>query len=222
MVDPIIDVGMTGGPSLRVHNASGTQDKPLLLNDDGKLILDGVIVGGGGMDMILSQLASASSSIDFGSADVTSAYDVHLLVGEGLVLATDRKDMHLLVSNDGGTTWEADASEYLYAGYSTRSSGAALTTVSAGATFIKLNGIDLSNVAAEGFGFNMYIKGAARAAAKTVFEGTVSGHDYLPRMNAGFMGGTHTTAEVVNGLRIIADSGNITSGRITLYGLKHA
>lgn len=178
--------------------------------------------GGGNLDLILSQVASASSSIDFGSAEVTSTYDVHLLVGEGLVVATDRADLYLLASNTGGTDWEEDANEYLYAGFSTRSSGAALTTVSAGATFIKLNPIDLSNVAAEGFGFNMYIKGAARAAAKTVFEGTTSGWDYVPRTNTGFLGGSHNTAEVVNGLRVVPDIGNITRGRLSLYGVKHA
>lgn len=175
-----------------------------------------------GGELILSQEAAGSSSIVFGSAYVTSAYDVHLLVGEGIVVATDRADLYLRVSTDGGTTLKADAGNYLYAGYSTRSSGAALTTVSAGAPFIKLNPIDLSNVAAEGFGFSMYIKGAARAAAKTVFEGTTSGHDYLPRMNTGFLGGTYTIAEIVNGLGVIPDIGNITRGRFSLYRFRHA
>lgn len=176
----------------------------------------------GNLVLISSQVASASSSIDFTSTHVTSTYDVYLLVVEGLVTATDNTDIHLLVSNDGGSTFEADASEYMYASIGRRSSGTTLLISSGGATQMQLNLLGVSNVAAEGWGCNIYMKGAARAAAQTMFEGTTSGHDNINRMNTGVWGGSHLTAEVVNGLRVMAAAGNLTSGRVTLYGVKHA
>ncbi len=175
-----------------------------------------------GGDLILSQEASESSSLDFTSAHVTSAYDVHLVVGEGLIVATDNTDIYFLVSNDGGSTFEQDANEYLYASKQRHSSGSDTNHQSNGATAMILNAIGVSNVASEGFSFAIYMNGAARAAAKTVFGGTVQYYDSSSRLVTGAWGGGHQTAEVVDGFSITPADGNLVTGRVSLYGLKHA
>ncbi len=175
-----------------------------------------------GGDLILSQEASESSSLDFTSAHVTSAYDVHLVVGEGLIVATDNTDIYFLVSNDGGSTFEQDANEYLYASKQRHSSGSDTNHQSNGATAMILNAIGVSNVASEGFSFAIYMNGAARAAAKTVFGGTVQYYDSSSRLVTGAWGGGHQTAEVVDGFSITPAAGNLVTGRVSLYGLKHA
>ena len=179
-------------------------------------------LAGGGLKMINSQVASNSSSLDFTSAHVTDTYDTHLIVGEGLVVATDATDMHFLISNDGGSTFEQDASEYRYVAKGRHSGGSDINHQQAGATQIVLNINSLSNVAAEGFSFAIYMSGAARAAAFTTFGGKVWYHDNSSRVVAEAMTAAHKTAEVVNGLSVTPAAGNIVTGRLTLYGLKHA
>ncbi len=221
MPNPDIPFGLTGGPDLHICNPDGVQDKILKLDDNGDILLDGKRIGDALMPL-LSQVASGNSSLDFSSTYVTSAYDVHLVVGEGLIVATDNTNIYFLVSNDGGSTFEQDANEYLYASKQRHSSGSDTNHQSNGATAMILNAIGVSNVASEGFSFAIYMNGAARAAAKTVFGGTVQYYDSSSRLVTGAWGGGHQTAEVVNGFSITPAAGNLVTGRVSLYGLKHA
>lgn len=220
MPNPDTRYGLTGGPDLRLCDGDGSEDKLLGLNAAGDITLEGSRIGD--CDVLLSsQVASASSSIDFTSTHITSTYDVYRLEIEGLVTATDAVNLHLLVSNDGGSTWEADANEYVYTSKQRRSGGSDINLNSNGDTKLILNTRTLSSVAAEGFSCSIKMYGAARAAAMTVFGGTVHYYESTSDVVIGAWAGGHETAEVVDGLRVIAAAGNLTSGRVSLYGVKH-
>lgn len=220
MANADISFGLDNGPDLYICNGSGGQKKLVKLNDAGDILLDGKRIGDIEVP-ILSQVASASSSLDYTSAHVTNAYETHILRGRGIVVASDGVDMHLLVSNDGGSTFEGDANEYLYASKQRHSGGSDQNLQSSGATQMVLNAVGLSNVAAEGFNFDLWISGAADSSLRTVIAGFIYYYDSNTRVASGSWIGGHTTAEVVDGLRIIPSAGNITKGRVTLSGLMH-
>jgi len=179
-------------------------------------------LGSAGLVLISSQVASASSSIDFTSAHITSTYAMYLFLFENVHPATTAVDFHGLVSNDGGSTWEADASEYRYAAKHRHSSGSDTNLDSSGDTKILWNAATISNSTAQGVSGHLYMSGAATSGFYALFTGVLSYRDAAGRLNGGWVNAEHSTAEVVNGVQFKFSSGNMTGGRITCYGVKHA
>lgn len=171
--------------------------------------------GAGPFSKVSTQTASTSSALTFTGLS-TGTY---LLVLNDLRPATDGVAFHLHVSEDNGSTWKTSSGNYRRAMIDFNSSGTTTANNSTSTTTVLLTNGDLvGNVATEALCGTVVIHNPAgsvnhkhfdvRTASKTdagVFQQTTGFSVYEATTNA------------INAIRIIASSGNITSGSATLY-----
>jgi hypothetical protein len=158
--------------------------------------------------------ASASAALDFTALD-SALYCGYIIRLENILVATDTADLWLRVSGDGGAT-------YLSGSYSHNRRGiAAGSGADAGSNSdakILLAG-SLSNVAGETLSgvIEFYAGGAVAYDNKCNWN-----VDYVGS-SADFThangGGAHNAAITLGGIRIMASSGNITSGTMRVWGI---
>ena len=180
-----------------------------------------------GLQLILSQSASASATIDFDDTNAASGfdgtYDHLVLMIASLIPATDDTELNMRVKAAG--SYQADAADYAWdniigtptvalAG-SSDASDSEMTLTAVNAT------LGIGN--ASGENLNMEIKFSDPDTAKF--------HDFAwsgiyNRAADGLMarvtgGGQYIAGvEAITGVRFLMDSGNITSGTFSLYGLR--
>lgn len=171
-------------------------------------------VGARPLVLIESITASTSASLDF-ITGIDATYDVYILEFINLVPSA-QKDIYFKVSDDTGATWKGGTS-YNYAG---QANGTAQTAT--GAAFIPLNITlsSVSNTASHG-GLNGEVRVYNPASAS--FQTNVLGHINHPNSSSALFdltfSGTYAAAATIDGFQIIAESGNLASGTVNLYGL---
>jgi hypothetical protein len=167
--------------------------------------------------------ASSSTSVDFTSS-ITSTYRAYMFVIEDLVAATDDVALWMRVSEDAGSNWKAGASDYAYAGAGRNNSGA-LTIGSAGAAQIGLipsgGGSGLGNAAGKALSGTVFLhnpsgSGKHKHVQSHLSYRTSGGETASMPASGSYIG----TTNAVNAARFLLSSGNITSGTITMFGIK--
>lgn len=177
-----------------------------------------------GYDLIQTQtVSSAVASVNF-TTGISSDYDDLLLILTNITPATDDSEFWLRFSDDGGATFEADASDYEYYSDNLGSDGSGEQESSTGATKILLCSDNVTrsvgNGAAEGWSGRIWVNGHSSASKRCT--ATYIGHYVKPNGAMHFTrgAGSLVATSAVDGLRILFDSGNIASGTASLYGLR--
>lgn len=165
--------------------------------------------------LIQSQTASSSGSIDFTTGFSFARYVCYF---EDVVPATDTAELWVRTSTSAGSSWSSGASDYSHVRRSQNTTpgggdgGAATDSKIVIAT-------NLGNGTAEN------VNGKIEFGK---FDGSLTKHliweasqvDAAPNFY-GYKGwGRVATSSVVNGLRFIMSTGNISSGRFMLYGMR--
>lgn len=172
----------------------------------------------GGWCVLEEQTASASSQLDFAFDAYTADFDEFDLVFDNILPTTDAVDGWLRFSTDGGSTFDAGASDYAWI-----TSGGQLstgqTTGDAADNQILLNvpTHDISNVSGEGLSGNIRVINPA-AAARTRVVGTLFFTTDAGNPAINHVGGHRLTAQDTTNVRFLFSSGTIASGKITLIG----
>lgn len=166
---------------------------------------------------------SSVAAYDFVTG-ISSTYRTYLLKG-WLQPATDDVELWLRVSDDGGSTFEADAGDYSYSSLGNDGGGVNRTKSSTSDVAYKTTTGDASiavgNASGEKIEFEFLIN-APSAAAPTMIK------HHIVWLNAGgnhvfnIGGGCSKAAAAVNGFRLLFESGNIATGDVTLYALANS
>jgi hypothetical protein len=176
----------------------------------------------GGLQLLASGAASGAS-LDIPLTSYT-AYRAIMIVLTNLLPATDDVELRMRFSTDGGSSYDAGASNYAFeAAINTAGSGGAFQG-SAGATFISLCGAPsagnaVGNASTEGVSGTVTILGQTNTAqhTRTTFDigwGNTSG------ALVGVHGtGARLAAQDTDGVQFLFESGNISSGSYAVYGL---
>lgn len=172
---------------------------------------------------IQTQDANNSASLDFINLD---AYDRYLFVGSRIQSATDGNALLLRVSQNNGVSWISTVNTYRYQHSLLRRDLATLTYQSdafATESFIgmafnlsidagEVCSFDLEAHAFPTIGVDKWISYNAVQMRATVAQ--------LPQTQAGGIAIMVLNKNPINGLRFLGLAGNISSGRISLYGYK--
>ena len=177
---------------------------------------------GGGAWQVLSHtsVSSATATIDITSG-FSASYNTYKLVIRNLRTVSDA-DVYLRCSDDGGSTYESSASAYKYT--VTTETNSEVVENSTGAAQIHLTGWEIdsgdavSSYNAELTFFNetgdaeyFYLRG--QAVGDDSGGSQINQYDITGRMN-------HTAT--VDGIRLLASSGNIDHAEITLLGMNQS
>ena len=127
------------------------------------------------------------------------------------------------MSNDGGATFFGGGSDYRYANLGIMDTGATSDTVSVGASVIRLNAAaNQANNVSNTFNGVMTLDRLSENVNKSVrFEFSYfSTSAYVNVRGAGWSNAAALNTSAVNALRIIPSSGNVSSGVISLFGIR--
>lgn len=172
-----------------------------------------------GSSLVLISTASASNSaaIDFTSG-INSSYDEYLLVITDLIPATNGSNLNLRVSEDGGATFKAGASDYSYANNVCTDVSSNAPTGSTGANAI-LVAASLCNVTTTTFCGEIRFWSPSGTAKNKKFSYDASYTSSVGNLLRLVGGGNFILdSNAINGIRLLMSAGNITSGNFALYG----
>lgn len=152
-------------------------------------------------DFATSNLSTSGPHIDISGID---AYDEIWFRASGLTGGNANCELRLILSDDGGSTFDNGASDYFVAQHnSTRSEALASSMI------CYARGDANGHVSGRIFFHNT-------ASAKTILEQHGAG-DTLPTMSVA----TKEAKEINDALRILAVNGNFTGGDLLVYGVKY-
>jgi hypothetical protein len=169
-------------------------------------------VGGMG-DFIVSKTASASATLDFTEFNA-SLYDSYVFKIKDLRTTTNSAGLILRASVDGGASYAAGGADYNFIQRSADQSGTPIISEAGGTSSgYNINGATSSS----GCRFSGTLD-VLPTSFSTVY--TVAGLNFASSLFRFESSGS--SAANANAVRFLATSGNLTSGTITMYGLRNA
>ena len=196
--------------------ATGTASSSTFLRGDNAW----AAAGGGAWTMLTNgtQVASGSASLTVTGLD--STYAMYVLVGADLKPATNAQAMYLRVGDSSGV--DSGGSDYSYYSMNvgTGDGGAPHAASNSNSTsYIKV-GHAVGSSAEDATSFVVYLN---RGTSYPNISGTFSNQDNASPGNVtgGFVIGQREAVITLDRVQVLFASGNIASGRFTVYGIKH-
>jgi hypothetical protein len=166
-----------------------------------------------GRNLIQTQTASASSALNF-TTGITSTYNNYYLLISNLLTSTT-SGIQLQISINGGSSYIATG--YLSGGFSIFYNTATLTNFNAATGLFATS--TPGTAVYYNYAFNLCnLTSGAGVVSSSAYGGRVSTTGTSPSMD--YLSGMYATANTtVNALRVIANSGTLTSGIVSLFGV---
>lgn len=175
---------------------------------------------GGGFPTPVTLNASSSTSLDFTTC-ISSSYRDYELRFSDIVPATASADVVVEVSTDGGSTWDTTAGHYvfgrMYVGITQSGLSLAGQTNSSSATGFSLLSAAGGNTTK--FDGTMRLYNLLNSTAHKAASFDLLVDDATSGTNMQKYGYTYKQTAAVNALRVIATTGNITSGTVVCQPL---
>jgi hypothetical protein len=186
---------------------------------------DGAWNAAGAWNLIGTSVASSSASLTITGLD--STYDTYVIALADMVPATDGVIARLGLGDSSGI--DSGASDYGW--------GAAailITASGAGAeqyvedtadTHIDISGLGLSNIgnaASEGYGGMLYLHRPGDGNVQPIVTGQFTYVNGSGVVITGSCGGARLSVITLDRVQFLFSSGNIATGRMTVWGLAHA
>ena len=198
--------------------ATGSSTNVLTSNGAGAAPTFQAAAAGGAWTLIGTAVASNSASLTI--TGLSSTYDTYAIAFSDIIGATDDSNCKFMLGDSSGVdSGSSDYSQHVM----TVKAGAAGYSDSEGVAF---SGVDLSrnpgNVTDEGMGGLIYLVQPGDATSKPKITGNMV-YQFTDGVVKG-MGliGMRNAVITVDRVHIIFNSGNITSGRMTVWGVSHA
>jgi F420-0:gamma-glutamyl ligase len=140
---------------------------------------------------------------------------------DSYVPVTDNTELWLRVSDDYGTTFKAGVADYAWGTFRNTSASGAANDEDASDSEISLTGIAAcGNLAAETYNATLWLLGAHQNSILFEVFHQASFNDSTPVQTMVNSSGAYLTLAKINAVRLLAESGNMSSGRIRLFGIR--
>jgi hypothetical protein len=173
--------------------------------------------GGGAWTLIGSQAASSSASLT--QTGLNSDYDHYAIVFSDLKPATDSVELWLRVGDSGGI--DVGSSDYTWR---MDNKGIDNTTFAAAnehnSTKMKIH-LSVGNAADEGTCGIVYLGRPADGTTYPMIHGDTIARDPSGNVHGGHFIGARKAVITLDRVQILFSSGNIDSGRFSVFGIKH-
>ncbi len=193
-------------------SATGTASSSVFLRGDNAW----AAAGGGAWTLIGTAAASNSSTLDVTGLD--STYDHYAISVSDITPATNSK-LYLRFGDSGGVD---SGSDYTYHTTGLADNSTYFAGVhSASASFILLAKDNILSTSGRGFGGMFFLHRPGDGNVVPIVSGTMVFVDNST-CRGGLTIGRHTSAITLDRVQILMSSGNITSGRLSVWGIAHA
>jgi len=214
-----IDAATVRAKASQAEMEAGTETEVRAMTPEGVKQAIAALASGGAFKLIGTVAASDSATITVTGLD--SIYDTYLIAGSDLVPATDGANLFLRFGDSGGI--DSGASDYEYHVANSSPGSAAYGSASSSAAYSANElGTDDGNAAGEGHGFVLFLHRPGDGASRPAVSGTHTRIDSGGSLLGGPVIGSRTAVITLTQIQLLYDSGNITSGRLTVWGLGHA
>jgi len=173
--------------------------------------------GGGNLIKIGTVVATDDATLTITGLD--STYDTYLITGADILGATDNTDLRFFLGDSSGV--DEGASDYAFIIHRTDESGTHSVSAGTGAAFIGMNNAS-GNATGEGVGFVAWLTQPGDATVQPMVHGSLTAINNTGILEYSTWAGFRQAVITVDRVMIKFQSGNITSGRFTVWGLKHA
>lgn len=179
--------------------------------------VDATAIAAGSLVYLAGANAAASAFIAI-TSNITATYNSYLVVITGATVATDGVELWFRMSTDGGATWKSGASDYAYS-FGNFGSGGSYSTADSQIKIFN-SSYPMGNDAGNSFSGTFQLAAPSSASLWKRIVGTsgyLDGSGNWDTINTS--SGIYKATTAIDGLRFQASSGNLTVGRIALYGI---
>jgi hypothetical protein len=178
-----------------------------------------LVYAAGSRVLLATRTASASATLDFTEFN-NALYRRYMFEIEFLLPATDNSDLWLRTSTNGGSSYDAGASDYSHFVHGGTAGGLGIGP-GGSENDVKLVLCQTVGNAANEFGVNAEVDliGAGNAAVFTVAKGQASWINSAGATTFNDFNGQRKSAADVDAVRFLWSTGNHTSGAIRMYGV---
>ena len=208
-----------GDGALLFPDADGSADQIISTNASGVLSFV-TPAAGGAWNIIGTAVASSSSSLTI--TGLSSTYDTYAIAVQDVVPATDSVYGRLRFGDSGGV--DSGGSDYSYSNFDMGHSGGTAQTnyASTGADHIRLNNDNIGNQAGEGLGGMYFLHRPGDGTSHPFITGQSVQIDDSTRVRGSLQYGKRDAVITLTQVYFDVSSGNIATGRLTVWGIAHA
>tara|TARA_R110000796_G_scaffold146610_1_gene263282 strand:+ start:545 stop:1504 length:960 start_codon:yes stop_codon:yes gene_type:complete len=211
----IISYDASGDP---VAIATGSDGQVLTSTGAGSPPAFETPAGGGSWTLIGTGEASNSASITITGLD--STYDTYACVMSALVPQTNGRYVWLRVGDSSGI--DEGASDYSYNTFNKLDTTGTLSTEYDSTYHAIPVSFDVGNTSGYGYGGMYFLHCPGDSGVAPLFSGTYTNVSAAGRFSMGMGNGARKTAITLDRIQCLFATGNITSGRFSVYGIAHA
>ena len=181
-------------------------------------------ISGGGLNLISTQTASSSATIDFTSG-IDSTYKEYIFKFINLHPATDNSKLFFQVTTNGGSSYGVTVTSTVIQTTHDESGSSSSLAYETGldlaqsTNFQNLGNGEANDNDAASSGILRLFEPSSTTFVKH-FIGTYSTFDTAPTLIVERVAGYFNTTSAINAIQFKMSSGNIDSGTITMYGVK--
>lgn len=169
---------------------------------------------------IQTQSASNSAQIDFTSG-FTSLHDRYLVMIANMVLATNGAELWMRVTQDGGATFKAGATDYSHALLGITKAGTGSAGSAADSKMVVSGANRNTNAASDVLHGTLTLFSPSGTTNNKWCMGDLIAMSTIPDIGRSLTFGVfQLNTSAINGIRLFTSSGNISSGTFTLYGVR--
>ena len=184
----------------------------------GAPVANTLYAGSGKLVLLATASASGDATIDF-TTGIDDRFDVYKIFGAAVVPATDGVNLYFRVSEDAGSTWEADAADYGWGLFSISETGTGHLG-DASDSEIQMNLNTIGSAAGECLGFEITIYHPANTSLHTLITWKMVMISAAGALNTINGAGRYLSTTAVNGFRTLFSSDAVESGEFALYGVE--
>ena len=176
----------------------------------------------GGLVLIGTATASGSASLTITGIDAT--YESYKIIGSNLTPVTDNVEMWMTLGDSAGLDTGSTDYQGTVLGVYVGSTSSNVYTTYQGAAYINMSGSNsemIGNSTGEGISFEATLH-SPRGTQFPAVHGVCSAHDMNTNCSLYIFAGHRDAAITTDRLSIKFESGNITTGRLTVFGMAHA
>lgn len=177
-----------------------------------------VSTSGGAWNLINSVEASNDTEITITGLD--STFDMYVILLSNIICTIDNSDLWLRVGDSGGI--DSGVSDYGYhSADSNWVSTAYASNISSGQSRVHLADA-LGNANGEGLMGVLYMQRPTDSTTFPMVSGSITSRDNVNRLQTGPHGSIRLSSITLDRIQILFSSGNISSGRMSVYGIAHS
>ena len=201
--------------------AVGTATHVLTSNGAGAAPTFQAAAGGGAWTLIATAVASASASLTITGLD--STYDTYAIALADIIPATDGAGPYLRVGDSSGI--DSGASDYQWFCYRESLADTPSQNRQGDSTDseIQLTGTaTVGSTAGEGLGVVIYLHRPGDGVMEPYFSWSGAFQDTIATANLTLGAGVRVSSITLDRIQFLFHSGNVASGRMTIWGISHA